>query len=271
MILANSARIISTTKSFTATLYLHNNVDGGSMDRWSRLVSRFNVACGSCFLLALGLSVLAAPALASDQTVGSSADAVDATATSSAVAPAASGPPAAGGLQEVIVTATRREEALSKVPISVQSITNAQMEIAGVREIDDLARLTPEVKISYGGETGSADVSIRGISSDAGASTTGVYIDDTPIQVVNRYNSAGEQFPAVFDLQRVEVLRGLRARCSAPGPRVAQSDSFRSSRASRSTAGTRARRAPAPTVTRPATNSELPTADRWWTTCWAFA
>ena len=82
------------------------------------------------------------------------------------------------------------------------------MELAGVREIDDLARLTPEVKITYQGETGSANISIRGISSDAGASTTGVYIDDTPIQVVNRYNSAGEQFPAVFDLQRAEVLRG---------------------------------------------------------------
>lgn len=154
-----------------------------------------------------GSSAIALTSL-NDQGVASSSAAGDVTAAApeSSAAPASTA--TAGGLQEVIVTATRREEALSKVPISVQAITNTQMELAGVRQIDDLVRLTPEVKISYESETGSANVSIRGISSDAGASTTGVYIDDTPIQVINRYNSGGEQFPTVFDLQRVEVLRG---------------------------------------------------------------
>jgi outer membrane receptor protein involved in Fe transport len=55
-----------------------------------------------------------------------------------------------------------------------------------------------------------SDISIRGISSSVAASTTGIYIDDTPIQVrIIGAGAAGfNTFPAVFDLDRVEVLRG---------------------------------------------------------------
>jgi outer membrane receptor protein involved in Fe transport len=52
-------------------------------------------------------------------------------------------------------------------------------------------------------------ISIRGIDSNSGAATTGIYIDDTPLQArSNPVNLAGTVFPEVFDLERVEVLRG---------------------------------------------------------------
>jgi iron complex outermembrane recepter protein len=110
-------------------------------------------------------------------------------------------------LGEVIVTATRREEALSKVPISVETLTATQMQLAGVREMADVVRFTPGLVLNQLDDGGN-NIAIRGIASSAGASTTGVYIDDTPIQLRQLQYAAGTVFPVVFDLERVEVLRG---------------------------------------------------------------
>jgi iron complex outermembrane receptor protein len=121
---------------------------------------------------------------------------------------------ASTGLEEIVVTATRREERLQDVPISVSSFSQEQLDAQGLRNIDDLTRLSPGVTFlrTGVGSSGnfndeSTDISIRGIDSSAGTSTTAVYIDDTPIQshhIVGSYNA----FPALFDLDRVEVLRG---------------------------------------------------------------
>jgi iron complex outermembrane receptor protein len=110
-------------------------------------------------------------------------------------------------LQEITVTATRQEQLLSKVPISISAYTQEQMEVQGVKQVDDLVRFTPGLTLQRT-PTGLNTISIRGISSGAGAGTTGVYIDDAPIQVRNIGYGAGTAFPAIFDLERVEVLRG---------------------------------------------------------------
>jgi iron complex outermembrane recepter protein len=112
-------------------------------------------------------------------------------------------------LGEVVVTSTRQAEPLSRVPISVEVFTEKQMDEQGVKQFADIARLTPGLTINNGGGGGGANnISIRGVSSSAGASTTGIYIDDVPIQVRQVGYAAGTLFPEVFDLERVEVLRG---------------------------------------------------------------
>src|SRR5262249_38713227 len=142
------------------------------------------------------------------QTVTNAADSRLAFATSEAPAPAAAASVAPGNeLGEVVVTATRREEALSKVPVSVAAITNTQMDLAGIREMPDVVKFTPGLVINQS-DNGGNNIAIRGIASSAGASTTGVYIDDTPIQVRQLQYASATVFPVVFDLQRVEVLRG---------------------------------------------------------------
>jgi outer membrane receptor protein involved in Fe transport len=105
---------------------------------------------------------------------------------------------------EIVVTATRQSQAISKVPESVSAYTGAKLEVLDVKSFADLAKYTPGV--SY--DVDSHDISIRGIDSQAGSGTTGVYIDDTPIQVRNLGLNANNTLPEVFDLQRVEVLRG---------------------------------------------------------------
>jgi iron complex outermembrane receptor protein len=108
-------------------------------------------------------------------------------------------------LQEIVVTATRREESLSKVPISVSAYTQENMDIKGIRDFTDIARFTPGVSIDTD-QTNS--ISIRGISSSGGAGTTGIYIDDTPIQMRALGFNPDDTLPKTFDMDRVEVLRG---------------------------------------------------------------
>ncbi len=122
---------------------------------------------------------------------------------------------AAGGIEEVVVTATRREERLQDVPISVSAFSQEKLDSQGLKNIDDLSRLSPGVTFLRNG-TGSnanyndenSDISIRGIDSTAGSSTTGIYVDDTPVQSRHIGFGAINIFPALFDIERVEVLRG---------------------------------------------------------------
>jgi len=131
--------------------------------------------------------------------------------TTLATAEAADAPADDQVVQEIVVTATRREEALNKVPISVAAFSGETLDTQSVRTIDDLAHMTPGLNLtrqSFGsGEL--SNISIRGVSATTGAATTGIYIDDTAIQVrTNAQTAAGSAFPEIFDLARVEVLRG---------------------------------------------------------------
>ena len=107
-------------------------------------------------------------------------------------------------VETVTVTATRREELLSRVPQSVSAFTPEKMDVLGVKDFGDIARFTPGVNFSEGSNA----VSIRGISSTSGAGTTGIYIDDTPVQMRGLGFGTVNALPSVFDLQRVEILRG---------------------------------------------------------------
>ncbi len=120
-----------------------------------------------------------------------------------------------GGLEEIVVTATRRAERLQDVTVSATAFTQEKLDAQGLRNIDDLTRLTPGVTFQRDGNTSAgnfndedSDINIRGVDSTAGTSTVGIYIDDTPIQGRHISFTSFNAFPALFDLERVEVLRG---------------------------------------------------------------
>ena len=108
-------------------------------------------------------------------------------------------------LEDVVVTATRHEENLSKVPISVTAMSQETLDLKGIRDMQDIVRFTPGVTID---NSGTNAISIRGISSSGGAGTTGIYIDDTPIQMRALGFNPDDTLPKTFDMERVEVLRG---------------------------------------------------------------
>jgi outer membrane receptor protein involved in Fe transport len=129
-----------------------------------------------------------------------------------AVATAQNNVTSEGLLGEVVVTATRQSTTINRTPIAVTAVSQRQIDQTGVKDLNDLARMTPSVTFrrSTGGEA-NPNVAIRGIGSVLGASTTGIYLDDTPLQKRDGPGSAsgnGSPFPPLFDLERVEVLRG---------------------------------------------------------------
>jgi len=83
-----------------------------------------------------------------------------------------------GGIEQVVVTATRRSELLNKVPVSISAFTKERIDQINAKSVADLVGFTPGVSF----DEATKSVSIRGVNSDAGDATTGIYIADTPIQ-----------------------------------------------------------------------------------------
>jgi iron complex outermembrane receptor protein len=110
----------------------------------------------------------------------------------------------AGGLEEVIVTAQRREQGLQDVPISVQAFDRESILNLGAQDIADLGIFTPNVEIGRG--VNQPRYKIRGIGTDdfgVGADpAVGVYVDGVYI------GRSGGSKTAFNDIQRVEILNG---------------------------------------------------------------
>jgi iron complex outermembrane recepter protein len=115
------------------------------------------------------------------------------------------------GLGEIIVTATKRSENLNKVPISIAALTPEAMAESGVKSFRDVAALVPGIEFDSVSNWGPnlSNIAIRGVNSTIGTSTTGIYLDDTPIQSrVQSFSYIGQPLPLTWDLERVEVDRG---------------------------------------------------------------
>jgi iron complex outermembrane recepter protein len=167
------------------------------------LIERSIASRAVALLSALALGTTASfLARGAPEPAGATAAATPAAETPSAAAPAAE---ATGPLQEIVVTATRHEENLSKVPLSITALTQDAMDVRGIKDILDVARFTPGINID---NSGTNNIAIRGIASTGGAGTTGIYLDDTPIQMRALAFNPDEALPQSFDLERVEVLRG---------------------------------------------------------------
>lgn len=111
--------------------------------------------------------------------------------------------------QEIIVTAQKREQRLSDVPIAVTAISNDDLQRAGVKDSDDYLASIPGVSFARL-DAGNNTVVIRGISTTlVGANeqaTTEVLLDDIPS--LNRYFSRYNTDLRLVDVERIEVLRG---------------------------------------------------------------
>lgn len=108
-------------------------------------------------------------------------------------------------LEEVIVTAQRRDQALMDIPMSVSVLDRAQLQASRIRNIDNMVPYTPGLSgIEQGVST--PIFAIRGISSNSfgigGEASVGIFIDDA---YIGRINSTGAAF---MDVARVEVLKG---------------------------------------------------------------
>ncbi|MEJ8566240.1 TonB-dependent receptor [Elongatibacter sediminis] len=119
---------------------------------------------------------------------------------------------AAGALEEIIVTAQRREQSLQEVPVSITAFTAEQLERANIREASQYLNLSPNVSYTEDGQQGGSrgiSISMRGVSNintdeSAFIQSVGIYLDE--FSVASTANVTLN--PQLLDLARVEVLRG---------------------------------------------------------------
>src|SRR5262245_10666166 len=114
-------------------------------------------------------------------------------------------------LEEVIVTSTRRSEDILRIPVSVTALGTDDLVKSAIKSINDLSFLVPGITYESAGFQipAASNITIRGVVSSSGDPTTGIYLDETALQGSTATGgSNGHPYPAVFDLNRVEVLRG---------------------------------------------------------------
>lgn len=106
---------------------------------------------------------------------------------------------ARSALEEVVVTARRREENLQDIPISVMALGSEALEARGIESMEDLNTAVPNIALFGGGSTGEADsdFTMRGIPGIA------TYVDG-----VWQATDAGLLSMNVVEVERIEVLRG---------------------------------------------------------------
>jgi outer membrane receptor protein involved in Fe transport len=110
-------------------------------------------------------------------------------------------------LAEIVVTAQKTSEVASKIPISITAVSGSELAEEHITDYADLSRAVPDLSFTSGGGPGQSNIEIRGVSSQAGSATTGIYLDDVPINVLNTYTTGATE-PRFFDIDRVEILRG---------------------------------------------------------------
>lgn len=113
----------------------------------------------------------------------------------------------ADAIEEVIVTARRREEAVQDVPIPITALNQEQLISRNITEIKDIEKMSPNTSIQYSAVNGSAaEVFIRGIGQTNWSSTQdpkiGIYVDGVYLS-----RPQGGLLD-LMDVARVEVLRG---------------------------------------------------------------
>ncbi len=112
----------------------------------------------------------------------------------------------AGKLEDVVVTAQRREESAQSVPVALSVLTSSSLEDAGVAKINDLQNATPSLEIEPAFGSGQAQFRLRGVGfidyTSNNSSPVAVNLDGVPLPFP--IQTQGQ----LFDVARVEVLRG---------------------------------------------------------------
>jgi outer membrane receptor protein involved in Fe transport len=113
-------------------------------------------------------------------------------------------------LEEIVVTASKRSEAISKVGGAVSAVSGEKLEERSADSLQDYVAFIPGVTLQSFGTSGYGVVSIRGIAAQSVGATTATYVDEVPFGPSSAL-SEGALFTLDLDpndLERVEVLKG---------------------------------------------------------------
>ena len=111
-----------------------------------------------------------------------------------------------GMLEEIIVTAQKREETLTSVPVAVSLVTGDMLENAGVNNAESVVALVPSLTFRKGTTNVNSSLNIRGIGTTSFSSGAEPSVSTVLDGVV--LARSGMAFMDFVDLERIEVLRG---------------------------------------------------------------
>jgi iron complex outermembrane recepter protein len=117
--------------------------------------------------------------------------------------------PTPAALEEIVVTAQKREERLQDVPISISVLNGAQLDASTLQGVTEMLNRVPAVATNVSFQGGGTQVTVRGVTgasaTGSGASPVAYYLDSAPFGFVT--HSFGPDANA-YDMERIEVLRG---------------------------------------------------------------
>ncbi len=139
--------------------------------------------------------------------VPASVPAEPATQTAAPATSEMAAPPAAEPIGDIVVTAQRRSESIMKVPIAITALSNATLTQQGITQTSNLSGAVPSLQVNSPYGDTQPNFTIRGIGvgneyTANQASPVGIYVDDAYLA------ARADHGMQIFDLQRVEVLRG---------------------------------------------------------------
>jgi iron complex outermembrane recepter protein len=112
-------------------------------------------------------------------------------------------------IEEITVTARKRQETLQEVPVAVSVFTDRMIEALGVEGIEDLSKVTPGLVASSGANNSSGTIYLRGI----GSGPTSPFMQTTVSIVIDgvQIDNGDILQTGMLDLQQIEVLKGPQA------------------------------------------------------------
>jgi iron complex outermembrane recepter protein len=133
-----------------------------------------------------------------------------ATTTATTTSPAGTtGPAEDSGLSEITVTAERYTSTIQNTAISISALSGDQLIAQGINTVQEIAKDVPGLSMRYA-SPGLTEYEARGLASNGGAApTVGFYLDEIPLSPPAVSQSGKVVIdPDLYDVQRVEVLRG---------------------------------------------------------------
>ena len=109
----------------------------------------------------------------------------------------------AEGLEEILVTARKRDEALIDVPVAINVFNDAEIRSAGIRRPQDFIALTPNMTMVQTQNQGTSFIVVRGISQARNSEpSVAVLIDGVLMANPSQFNQE------LYDIERIQVLKG---------------------------------------------------------------
>src|SRR5262252_8645594 len=109
----------------------------------------------------------------------------------------------AGTLEEVVVTARKRDESLHDVPVTVNAFSSAEIEAAGIERPQDFVALTPNVTLVQTQNQGTSFITVRGISQARNSEpSVAVLVDGVQMANPSQFNQE------LYDIDSIQVLKG---------------------------------------------------------------